>query len=241
MSSGVDDDHPDELLATMSHELRAPLQAILGWVQLIRARGACTAEVDRALEIVERNARLEAKAVDEAIDLARIAGGTLEVRRDELRLAEALRAAMPMVEPAAQARGVRLDVSADPAARVAGDLGRLVQIARALIAGAIRRSVEGGTVSIRLALEEDLVVLRVREDRGGDATPAGARERNTARHRRLALIGDGRGMSVALSRALARLHDGTIHEEDGGATMALRLPAVTTARAPAAHTAALRV
>lgn len=236
----------DDLLATMSHELRAPLHAILGWVQLLRAGGVDGSEVDDALEIIERNARTEARAVDEAIDLARIASGHMEIRDDELRLAEALRAAVAGCQPIAQARRIRIAVEADGDLRVRGDLGRLAQVARGLVTSALRRSVSGGTVRVRLARHGASVVLSVREDHGagGSASSAASSaaresERSTARQRRLALIGDGRGLSVAVARGLVRLHGGTVEEEDEGTVMTVRLPLAASASTSVERVAAM--
>lgn len=233
-------DEDDDLLVTMSHELRAPLHAILGWVQLLRAGGVCGPEAERALEIIERNARNEAKAVDEAIDLARITSRRLDIRRDELRLVEALRAALAGCEPLAKAKRVHIDVHADPDVRVRGDLGRLAQTARGLVSSAVRRSVSGGTVQVRLARDGASGVLSIREDHGEDDGSPRTAERNTARHRRLALIGDGRGMSVAVARGLVRLHGGTVEELEDGALIVVRLPAVAARRASAPQAAAMR-
>jgi len=235
----VNDDDED-LLATMSAELRAPLHAILGWVQLLRAGGVCGPDAERALEIIERNARTEAKAVDEAIDLARITSHRMDIRHDELRLVEALRAALAGCESLAQARRIHLEVQADPELRVRGDLGRLAQITRSLVTSALRRSVVGGTVEVRIARDGPSVVLSVREDHGTDDGAGRTVERNTARHRRLALIGDGRGMSVAVARGLVRLHGGTLEEEGDGARLVVRLPAVAKRRASAQQAAAVR-
>lgn len=212
----------DDLLANMSHELRTPLNAILGWVQLLRAGGGCGPEADRALEIIERNAREQARAVDEAIDLARIANGSLPMMRKSTRWSEGLRAALAGNETAAAARGVSIEAESDTVLRVVGDLGRLTQIARCLIASAVRRSVPGGTVHVSLAAEGSSAVLTIGEDHGEAANAQSSR--NTGRHRRIALIGDGRGLGVAVARGLLRLHGGTLEEDDGGTTLVARIP-----------------
>jgi signal transduction histidine kinase len=205
----------------MSHELRTPLNAILGWVQLLRAGGVRGPEVERALEIIERNARAEAKAVDEAIDLARIASGQLAISRRETRWSEGLRAAVAANEGAARARGIALDVDSDPEVRVVGDSGRLTQIARGLIASAIRRSAPGGTVRVRLTRRGGRGVLTVREDR---VPSDGGAERANGSSTPRALVGDGRGLGVAVARGLLRLHGGSLDEEDAGATLVAHLP-----------------
>jgi signal transduction histidine kinase len=217
----------DDLIATMSHELRAPLNAILGWVQLLRAGAVCGAETDRALEIIERNARLQAKAVDETLDLVRISQGQVRIPEGgATRWAEGLRAAIAGNLSAASAREVKISADVDPALRVAGEYGRLTQVARGIIASAIRRSVHGGTVRVRLYREGSRGVLAVTEDRGA-SEPSDERladERLIARVRRRVLLGDGRGLGVALARALARLHGGTLEEADDGATVVVRIP-----------------
>ncbi|AKF03184.1 sensor histidine kinase [Sandaracinus amylolyticus] len=225
------DDNDEDLLTTMSHELRTPLNAILGWVQLLRAGGVCGPEIERALEIIERNARIEAKAVDEAIDLARIASGQLPITRRETRWSEGLRAAIAACDSAARARGVAIDVDADPEIRVMGDSARLAQIARGLVMCAVRRTAPGGTVRVRLAARSGQAVLSVREDRvlDGDA--------HTRASKRNALVGDGRGLGVAVARGLVRLHGGTLEEDDCGLTLTARVPLVESVRATDANQA----
>ncbi|MDQ3031976.1 MAG: HAMP domain-containing histidine kinase [Myxococcota bacterium] len=222
----------DDLLASMSHELRTPLNAILGWVQLLRAGEGCGADVDRALEIIERNAKQQAKAVDDAIDLARIANGSLPMMRKSTRWSEGLRAALAGNETSAAARGVHIEVEdSDTALRVVGDPGRLTQIARGLIASAVKRSIPGGTVRVSLGVEGSSAVLSVSEDHGAARGPEiGAAARNTGRHRRIALIGDGRGLGVSVARGLLRLHGGTL-EEDDGHTLVARIPLAGSADA----------
>lgn len=223
VARGADVD--DDLLLAMSHELRAPLNAILGWAQLLRAGRASGPEAQRALEIIERNARLQARAVDDAIDLARIASGTMTMARASTRWSEALRPALAAAEPIARARDVRIEVEADAALRVTGDLGRLAQIARAMIASAVRRSVPGGRVQVALARRGAHATLTVREDRGAPEPAIDRRPvRPTLRRRREALMGDERGLAVAVARGLARLHGGTLEESSDGEALTARLP-----------------
>jgi signal transduction histidine kinase len=224
-------DEDDELLATMRHELRAPLNAILGWVQLLRGGGLCAPEADRALEIIERNARAEVHSVDEAIDLARLASGTLTVHPEEVRWSEAVRPALAANETAARIAGVRIESDVDPELRVRVDPRRLLQITRDLVACAVRRSSRGGVVHVRVVRDGARAAFSVREHRERDGDAVGAR---ASRPRSAPALGEQRGIGVAVARGLLRLHGGTLDEADGGATLIARLPLARAARVAAA-------
>src|SRR6185295_6144660 len=95
----------DEFLATLSHELRTPLNAILGWTQLLRSRGTPeAAELQRAMEIIERNARAQVRLIDDLLDLSRIMSGRFRLDVQQISLAEIVRGALDSIEPAAQAK-----------------------------------------------------------------------------------------------------------------------------------------
>src|SRR5437868_609608 len=119
----------DEFLATLSHELRTPLTAILGWLSMLRSGRLDHETSVRALETVERNARAQAQLIEDLVDVSRIAGGKLKLDVQPVDLITVINAAIDIVRPAANARGVLIEVSADGAlGPVAGDAARLQQI-----------------------------------------------------------------------------------------------------------------
>src|SRR5262249_45932133 len=116
----------DEFVATLSHELRTPLNAILGWAQL--ARRQTPAEVGRALDVVERNARLLTQIIGDLLDVSRIVTGKMRVDLGPVDLGEVVEAALDAVRSAASTRGIALGLHEAPSAVVSGDASRLQQI-----------------------------------------------------------------------------------------------------------------
>src|SRR5258708_382754 len=100
----------DDFLATVSHELRTPLTAILGWTRMLRTGAVAEAGVPRALETIERNARVQAQLIEDMLDVSRIVSGKMRVAPARLDLRPVVQAAIDSVNPAAQARGVELSV-----------------------------------------------------------------------------------------------------------------------------------
>src|SRR6185503_4578797 len=130
----------DEFLATLSHELRTPLNAILGWTQLLRSRGTPEAsELQRAMEIVERNARAQVRLIDDLLDLSRIISGRFRLDVQQISLSEIVRGSLDSIEPTAQAKGVRLESVLDPrSVIVSGDPARLQQVFWNLLSNAVK-------------------------------------------------------------------------------------------------------
>jgi PAS domain S-box-containing protein len=142
----------DEFLATLSHELRTPLTSILGWATLIRNGEVDRAEnLDRALEIIERNARSQARLIDDLLDVSRIITGNLQLEVHPLNLAPIIEAAIDALRPAASAKGIQIKIKLDPRSRlVSGDANRLRQVIWNLLMNAIKFTQRGGRVTLRL-------------------------------------------------------------------------------------------
>ncbi|HEX8914958.1 MAG TPA: PAS domain-containing sensor histidine kinase, partial [Humisphaera sp.] len=151
----------DEFLASVSHELRTPLNAILGWAHLCRTCAA-PGDVAEALETIERNARAQARIVEDLLDMGRIVGGKerLDVRRVDLPAV--VDAAVESMRPAADAKGVRLQRVIAPALPpVGGDPSRLQQVVWNLLSNAIKFTPRGGTVAVTLGPADGHVELAV--------------------------------------------------------------------------------
>jgi PAS domain S-box-containing protein len=142
----------DEFLATLSHELRTPLTSILGWATLIRNGEVDRAEnLDRALEIIERNARSQARLIDDLLDVSRIITGNLQLEVHPLNLAPIVEAAIDALRPAADAKGIQVVTKLDPrSCLVSGDANRMRQVIWNLLMNAIKFTPRGGRVSLRL-------------------------------------------------------------------------------------------
>ena len=227
----------DQFLATVSHELRTPLNAISGWIQILLKR-----EVDRqflahALEVVDRNVRMQTKIIEDILDVSRIITGKLSLSITKVNLAPVIEAALDSVLLAADAKGIRLEWELDPdAGPVSGDPGRLQQVVWNLVSNAIKFTPKGGVVNVRLARVDSFAEITV-SDTGqgisGEFLPhvferfLQADSTSTRKH-------GGLGLGLAIVRHLVEMHGGTVSAasegEGRGATFTLRLP-LTAVRA----------
>src|SRR5205809_4255167 len=145
----------DEFLAMVSHELRGPLNAILGWARLLRTEDLKQSARERALETIERNAWAQTQLVQDLLDVSQIVAGRREIDRQSVALAPIVDAAIAGVSPSAQSKSVRLDVQLqDVVALVAGDPLQLQRIAVNLIANAVKFTPSGGDVCVRLSHDD---------------------------------------------------------------------------------------
>jgi signal transduction histidine kinase/DNA-binding response OmpR family regulator len=220
----------DEFIATLSHELRTPLNAIVGWTQVLRSRLPATGPSNRALESIERNARLQAHLVDELLDVARIITGKLRVEIRPVDLGPVVDAAVDAHRASAETRGVRLDTRLGPdGPRVLGDPFRLQQVVSNLLSNAIKFTPAGGRVEVRMDTREQHVEVRVRDTGCGihaDFLPYVFERFRQAESR---VAGEsGLGLGLALVRRLVGLHGGTVRAESPGegqgATFTVALP-----------------
>ena len=226
----------DEFLATVSHELRTPLNAILGWAHILRAGKPDETTMARGIEVIERNAHAQAQLVEDILDASRVITGSLRLAPTPVDLGPPVTAAVDAVRAVAQAKGVELIVSLDPAAgRVAGDAARLQQMVWNLVSNAVKFTHAGGRVEVRLRRVADGVDIQVADTGEGiapDVLPfvfdhfRQADSTITRRH-------GGLGLGLAIVRHLTELHEGTIEAESPGegygATFTIHLRALDAA------------
>jgi PAS domain S-box-containing protein len=221
----------DEFLATLSHELRTPLNAIVGWTRLLRTGRLDERSGARALETIDRNANLQAKLVEDLLDVSRIITGKLRLRIVNVDPISVMEAAINSVRPAADAKSIRVEADLDPAAGlIAADGDRLQQVMWNLLSNAIKFTPAGGHV--RLTLRRAAAGLHIRvEDNGAGIDPGflpfvfdrfrQADSSTTRSH-------GGLGLGLAIVRHLIELHGGTVHADSEGqglgARFALTLP-----------------
>ena len=227
----------DEFLSTASHELRTPLNAILGWTRMLRSGTITPENTPRALEIVERNARMQTQLVEDLLEVSRIITGKLRLEVRPVDLVKVIEAVVDSVRPAMAAKGIRLEATLDPdAAAVSGDPDRLQQVVWNLLSNAVKFTASGGRVETRLAREGDRVTLTV-ADTGVGIAPEFMpyvfdrfRQADTGYTRKFG----GLGLGLAISKQLVEMHGGTIAVEsaghDKGATFRLSLPASAVPR-----------
>jgi PAS domain S-box-containing protein len=221
----------DEFLATLSHELRTPLTAMLGWLLMLRGNRLDAETSSHALETVERNARAQAQLIEDLVDVSRIAGGKLHLEVQPVDLVSVVAAAVDIVRPAANAKGIEILVSADAwEGSVFGDPARLQQIIWNLLSNAVKFTSRDGCVSVALRRFESAAELEIR-DTGMGIDPEflphvferfrQAESPVTRSHR-------GLGLGLAIVRHLTEMHGGTVTAESEGegqgATFTVRIP-----------------
>jgi signal transduction histidine kinase len=154
----------DEFLATLSHELRTPLNAVLGWTMMLRAGQVDAARLQHALDVIDRNARLQAQLIEDLLDVSRIISGKLTLRVARVTLAPLLSSALDTVRPAAHAK--QIEIEATLAARdveVEGDPARLQQVFWNLLTNAVSYTPRGGRISVHLVTAEEQAHVTVRD------------------------------------------------------------------------------
>ncbi|WPB79976.1 ATP-binding protein [Archangium violaceum] len=228
----------DEFLSTLSHELRTPLTSILGWAQLLRTRPMPEEKRQRALETIERNARAQTRLIEDLLDISRIVTGKLRLDVHPLEPQSVLEAALEAVRPAAEARGVRLELRISPdVGPLPVDAERLQQMVWNLLTNAIKFTPAGGQVVVRLERGEREARLEV-EDTGQGIAPdflPHVFERFRQADSSTTRAHGGLGLGLAIVRHLVEMHGGSVsaHSEGPGrgATFCIRLP-LTPPRAP---------
>jgi signal transduction histidine kinase len=221
----------DEFLATLSHELRTPLNAILGWVQVLRMGKLDPAAAAKALETIERNARSQAQLIADLLDVSRIITGKLRLDFKPVDLRRIIDSALESVRPAADAKGIALDLSISPLASPAlGDSDRLQQVIWNLLSNAIKFTSRGGAVEVRLREARGNAVIRVSDTGIGirsDFLPY-VFDRFRQAEGSITRTHGGLGLGLSIVRHLIELHGGTAEVESGGegqgATFIVRLP-----------------
>lgn len=223
----------DEFLATLSHELRSPLNAMLGWTRLLNSRKFDEATTARALQTIERSAKSQAQLVEDLLDVSRIIQGKLRLNTRPVELVSVIEAAIETVRPAAEAKEITLQSVLDPATgRVAGDSDRLQQVVWNLVSNAIKFTPKGGQVQVRLERVNSHVEITV-TDTGQGIEPEFVPyvfERFRQADSSSTRVYNGLGLGLAIVRHLVELHGGTVRAhsegEGKGATFTVKLPLI---------------
>jgi PAS domain S-box-containing protein len=222
----------DEFLATLSHELRSPLMAILGWTQLLRSTNQENpATWKEGLAVIERNTHAQVQLIEDLLDISRIISGKLRMDVCSVDLPAVIKAAIDVVQPTARAREIRLETMIDPrAGPVPGDPNRLQQVAWNLLSNAIKFTPKRGRVQVILARINSHVEITVSDT--GKGIPAEflphVFERFTQLDSSSTRAHQGLGLGLAICRHLVELHGGSIYAdsegEDKGSTFRVKLP-----------------
>jgi len=221
----------DEFLATLSHELRTPLTAILGWAHILKRGTGRPDDLAKGLDIIERNSRIQTRLIDELLDTSRITSGKVRLDIQPVEPVAFVSAAVETVRPAADAKGIRIDVRAEEGAgSVAGDPARLQQVVWNLLSNAIKFTPSGGRVEVTVTRSGAAIEVAVRDTGAGITSEflphvferfRQADASTTRRH-------GGLGLGLAIVRSLVEQHGGSVEAaspgEGQGATFTVQLP-----------------
>jgi PAS domain S-box-containing protein len=223
----------DDFLATLSHEMRTPLNAIVGWAKILRSGKVDAGDLEEGLLAIERNSQAETQIVDDLLDISRITSGNLRLEVQRLHLADIIEAALAAVLPAANAKEISIHKVLDSlAGPVTGDAARLQKVVWNILSNAVKFTPKGGKVLVLLERANSHVEISVIDTgigikpeflphvfdrfRQADAT-------TTRRH-------GGLGLGLAIVKQLVEMHGGSIRAkspgEGQGATLTVTLPII---------------
>lgn len=236
----------DQFLATLSHELRTPLNAILGWCRLLTRGMVKEEQRQHGLTVIERNAEVQARLVEDLLDLSRITAGKLRLRSEGVDLAGVLQAAVDSIAPSAQSKNLRVTVSFDetPLA-VVGDAERLQQVFWNLLTNAVKFTPAGGAIGVEAGSADTVVRVAIRDSGQGFKPglkkymfdPFSQGDASFSRPH------GGLGLGLTIVRRIVEAHGGEIEADSAGAgrgaTFVVTLPrSLATAAAPGADPSA---
>ncbi len=209
----------DEFLATVSHELRTPLNAILGWAQLLRLGQRDEATLRRALDTIERNAKAQARLVNDLLDVSRAIAGKLRLDLRSVHLPGVIAATLETLRPAAEVKAIRFATALDPSVdQVVADPDRLQQIVWNLVSNAVKFTPQGGRVEVQVAHVESQVEITVADTGVGiprEFLPY-VFERFRQADSTTTRTHSGLGLGLGIVRHLVELHGGAVRAESAG-------------------------
>jgi signal transduction histidine kinase len=222
----------DEFLSFVSHELRSPLSAIMGWASILTREQADAAALKRGIEVIERNAKLQLKLVDDMLDHARLASGKVRIDLVPIDARPVLETVLSGLEPTAQAKGVSIDREFLPGStHITGDGERLQQVFWNLLNNAVKFTPLGGRVSVTMGCTDgwlEVVVADTGKGIAPDFLPY-VFESFRQEEGRVIRAEGGLGLGMSITRQLVELHGGSVSAESAGegrgATFRVRLPA----------------
>lgn len=233
----------DIFLATLSHELRTPLSAVLGWARLLRDSPKPEI-IPRAVEVIERNSLVQAKLIDEILDISRIVSGKITLELRPLNLVPVVNVAIDSVRPAAEAKGLQLSATfLGGTEMVLGDAGRLQQVIWNLLTNATKFTPRGGAIEVWVGGDQHHVVITI-SDTGQGIAPdflpyvfdrfRQADGTTSRRH-------GGLGLGLAIVHHLVQMHGGSVSAQSPGeglgSTFVVHLPRDQRPSAPPSSSA----
>jgi signal transduction histidine kinase/integral membrane sensor domain MASE1/CheY-like chemotaxis protein len=209
----------DEFLAIVSHELRTPLNAILGWAGMLRGGSLDEETAGRAIEVIDRNAKVQAQLIEDILDVSRIVSGNLRLDLRPVTLQQVIEAAIDSIRPTTESKNIRVQMMLDPrAGPVSGDPDRLQQVVWNLLSNAVKFTPSEGQISVQLVSVNAHVEIVISDTGQGIAREflphifdpfRQADGSKTRRH-------GGLGLGLAIARHLVELHGGAVKAQSDG-------------------------
>ncbi|MBI4347170.1 MAG: PAS domain S-box protein [Elusimicrobia bacterium] len=215
----------DEFLAMISHELRTPMTAMLGWTWLLRAGSLADEDRVRAIDVIERNMKLQAQIIEDLLDVSSIVTGKLRLEPSLVDAAPVVAAALEVVRPSAQARNIKLEASLDATVGpVMADPDRLQQIVWNLLSNAVKFTPEGGWVRTWIEGIDGHLLIGVEDSGPGipEEFLPHVFERFRQAESAITRAHRGLGLGLAIVRHLVELHGGTVYAESPGSARGAR-------------------
>ncbi|BAY15428.1 signal transduction histidine hinase [Anabaenopsis circularis NIES-21] len=221
----------DEFLSILSHELRNPLNAMLGWANLLRTHQLDEQTVNQGLEAIERSAQAQAHLISDLLDISRISSGRLRMDAQQIELVPIIEDAIAVVRLAAETKNIQINTSLAPSSRpIVGDPVRLQQVVWNLLSNAIKFTPNGGRIDVQLKYAAFQAQIQI-SDTGQGINPEFLpylfdrfRQADGSRTR----SNPGLGLGLSIVRHLVELHGGTVEAhspgEGQGATFTVKLP-----------------
>ncbi len=225
----------DQFLATVSHELRTPLTAILGWSAILSGNDVDAQMLHEGLATIQRTASVQKKLIEDLLDVSRIQSGKLRLSMRTLELAEAVRAAVDSMRPAADAKSIAIATHLERGIRISGDPDRLQQIVWNIITNAVKFTPRGGRIEVSVARIDSLALIEIGDSGEGiDLAflphvfePFQQSDSSRAR------VHKGLGLGLSIVKYLVEAHGGTVSiRSDGqgkGTTLRVLLPTTDSA------------
>ena len=224
----------DEFLATLSHELRTPLNAIMGWMQLLQTGNLSDAQIDKALNVIDRNARAQNQLINDLLDVSYIVRGTLKLDLEPVNVVEVIEASLDTVSPGIDAKNLKVVTQFDNKVVVVnGDEKRLQQVFWNLFINALKFTPENGTITVSIEVRERNVLVEVKDTGKGippEALPYVFDRFRQAETKSSTRTQGGLGLGLAIVRHIIEIHGGDVIADspgvDRGATFTVKLPLV---------------
>ena len=228
----------DEFLGLLSHELRTPLNSILGWTRILSTHTLDEEAAEQALETIDRNAKLQARLIDDMLDVSRIISGKMRLDAQPVDLPSVINSAVETVRPAAEAKQIRIYVTLDfGTGTVLGDPVRLQQVVWNLVSNAVKFVPRNGSIRVSLRRINSHFEIQVSDSGPGidaDFLPhvfERFRQADSTSNKRYA----GLGLGLSIVRHLVEMHGGTVEaanssEGEGGAVFTVKLPVMAVSR-----------